>query len=52
MDYNIKLNENEVNKVINALASLPYRDSFEVIGNITNQVNTQALRSKEPVETK
>lgn len=47
MEFNIKLKEQDVNKVVNALASLPYRDSFEIITNITAQVQQQIQTQKQ-----
>lgn len=51
MDFNLSLTEQEVNKVVNALAALPYRDSFELIGNITKQVQTQMAQKAIAQET-
>ena len=46
MEFNLRLTEQNVNKVVNALAALPYRDSFELIGDLTKQVQTQMLEQK------
>lgn len=46
MTYNMQFSEQELNTVVNALAALPYRDSFALIGRITSEVQKQALAEK------
>lgn len=47
MEFKLTLKEQDVNKVVNALASLPYRDSFELITTITKQIQDQMLAAKQ-----
>ena len=47
MEFKLTLKEQDVNKVVNALASLPYRDSFELITTITKQIQDQMLATKQ-----
>lgn len=49
MTYNINVTEAELNTIVNALAALPYRDTFQLISSISNQVQGQAHPSKTEV---
>lgn len=47
--FNLKLSEKELNVIINALITQPFKDVNELIQNIINQVNIQA--QPQPVIT-
>lgn len=47
MDFNIKVNEQEVNTVLTALASQPFKDVAELINKVHTQANEQVKNEQE-----
>lgn len=47
MEFNIKLTEQEVNLIGNALGQMPYAAVAQLVANITNQVQAQVKKKDE-----
>lgn len=39
--YKVNLTNTELNVILNALTSMPYRDSAAVVSSLVGQINTQ-----------
>jgi hypothetical protein len=42
MDFNLKLNEDDVNKILQALSNAPYSQVFQLLPKIQQQCQAQA----------
>jgi len=50
MNYNIQLNQGELQLVVNALLEVPAKHSYAVIGTIKQQAEEQENAQREKVE--
>jgi hypothetical protein len=48
--YTFTLEDKDAQMVLNALAELPYKISFELINNLYGQVQTQKQQAQAPAE--
>ncbi len=48
--FNIKLTEKEIKSLMGALGNLPFKDVYEIIGKINDEVNKEVVKQNSNIK--